>query len=336
MGRPDLRESDMQRRSFILLVSGTVASGLAANAQQKAMPEIGFLGIGSSSGFATEINAFRQGLTDSGWTIGRNVAIEYRWAEGHVDRLPGLASDLIKRNVAVIVTSGGTPAARAAKNATATIPIVFEIGIDPVEAGLVQSFAHPGGNLTGITIATGELNPKRIDLLTDLVPNARVIAMLVNSKNAPAERSITRAQEAAQAKSTQLAVLNAGTEAELEPAFASLAGVHAGALLVGNDPFFYSRRDQLVELAARYRMPAMYEWREFAAIGGLSSYGTSLAGMYRRLGAYLGRVLSGTKPADLPIEQPTRFEWVINLNTARALDLPVPPTLLARADEVIE
>jgi putative ABC transport system substrate-binding protein len=330
------RENDMQRRSFIFLLGGAISSALTAHAQKKALPMIGFLGIGSPAGFAREVAAFLQGVKDSGWTIGENVAIEYRWAEGQAERLPELAGELVKRNVALIVTSGGTPAARAAKTATATIPIVFETGIDPVEAGLVRSFAHPDGNLTGITIATGELNPKRIDLLADLVPNARVIAMLVNSKNIPSERFMSRAQEAAQAKSVQLAVLKAGSETEFETAFASLAGVQAGALLVGNDPFFYSRRDQLVDLAARYRMPAMYEWREFTAIGGLSSYGTSIVGMYRRLGSYAGRVLSGEKPADLPIEQPTKFEWVINLNTAKALGLTVPLTLLARAGEVIE
>jgi ABC-type uncharacterized transport system substrate-binding protein len=326
----------VRRRELIIIAGCALAWPLTALPQQKQMPVIGFLGVGSPGGFAAEVEAFERGLKDGGWAIGQNVTIEYRWAEGAFDRLPGLAAALVDRGVSVIATSGGALAARAAKNATATIPIVFETGIDPVEGGLVQSFARPAGNLTGITIATGELNPKRLDLLSELVPDARVIAMLVNPENAQTKRLAPLAEEAARAKGIELPLLKAAADAEFEPAFASLTGLHARALLVGNDPFFYSRRERLVSLAARYTVPAIYEWREFAAIGGLASYGTSLAAMYRRFGAYVARILAGAKPGDLPIEQPTKFEFVVNMRTAKALGLTVPPSLLARADEVIE
>lgn len=326
----------MQRRNFLALSAGTILSPIVASAQLKVIPAIGFLGIGSLGGFAGEVAAFQRGLKDGGWTAGENVLVEYRWAEGHFDRLASLAAELVERQVAVIATSGGVLAARAAKNATETIPIIFETGIDPVEAGLVHSFSHPGGNLTGITIATGQLNPKRLDLLSELVPDARVIAMLVNPSNSQTQRLASFAQQAAQVKGIRLPLLQAAGEGEFEAVFASLAGLHAGALLVGNDPFFYSRREQLVALAARYAVPAIYEWREFAAIGGLASYGTSLTAMYRLFGAYVGRVLDGAKPADLPVEQPTKFEFVINLQTAKTLGLTVAQSLLARADEIIE
>lgn len=326
----------MQRRRFITLFGTAVCWPLTALAQQKAMPLIGFLGVGSLHGFAAEVSAFNEGLKDSGWIEGQNVRIEYRWAEGDFNRLPSLAAELVSRKAAVIATSGGALAAHAAKNATATIPIIFETGVDPIEAGLVQSFARPGGNLTGITIATGELNPKRLDLLSDLVPSARAIAMLVNPNNSQTNRIVTVAQQAAHAKGIQLPVLKAGAEDDFEPAFASLGPLHAAALLVGNDPFFYTRREQLVAFAARYAVPAIYEWREFAAAGGLASYGTSLVAMYRRFGVYVARMLAGAKPADLPVEQPTKFELVINLRTAKTLGLTVPQSLLAQADEVIE
>jgi putative tryptophan/tyrosine transport system substrate-binding protein len=327
----------LSRRDLVAVLGvAAMVRPLVAYAQKAPMQVVGFLGAGSPSGFAAEVAAFQQGLKGTGWTVGQNVTIEYRWAEGHFDRLPGLAKELVDLNVAVIATSGGALAARAAKNATATIPIVFETGIDPIEAGLIKSFSHPGGNLTGITIATGELNPKRLDLLTELVPDARVIAILVNPNNSQTDHMLRAAQQAARAKGIRLAVVEARTEDEFEPAFVSLAPMHAGALLVGNDPFFYTRREQLVSLAARFAVPAIYEWREFAAIGGLASYGTSLADMYRRFGAYVGRMLGGAKPADLPVEQPTKFELVINLKTAQALGLTFPPALLARADEVIE
>lgn len=305
-------------------------------AQQRALPVIGFLGIGSEKGFAPQVAAFDRGLRDTSWVLGQNVTIVTRWAEGRFDRLPGLAGELVASGVNVIAASGGARAARAAKEATAMIPIVFEVGVDPVEAGLVASFARPGGNLTGITIATGELNPKRLDLLSELVPGARTVALLVNPNNANMQRLLPIVQDAAEAKRLQLSILTAGAESEFEPAFASMVRAHAEALLVHNDPFFFSHREALVAFAARYAVPAMYEWREFVEIGGLASYGTSLIGMYRRFGMYVGRVLSGAKPADLPIEQPTKFELVINMKTAKALGLAVPQSLLARADEVIE
>jgi putative ABC transport system substrate-binding protein len=264
------------------------------------------------------------------------VTIDYRWAEGHRDRVPGLAGGLAASGVSVIATSGGTLPARAAKEVSATIPIVFEVGVDPVETGLVSSFAHPGGNLTGITIATGDLNPKRLDVLSELVPDTRVIAVLANPNNATMQRLLPTVQDAARVKGLRLPVVQAGAESEFEAAFASLAKANAGALLVINDPFFFSRREGLVALAAHYAMPAMYEWREFVEAGGLASYGTSITGMYRRFGMYVGRVLSGAKPSDLPIEQPTKFELVLNLKTANALGLTIPQTILARADEVIE
>ena len=324
------------RRRELLLLAGAMAAAGPLRAQQKAMPVIGFLGNTSLDPNSPFMAAFRQGLSETGYVEGQNVAIQYRWAEDRYDRLPALAADLVAHKVDVIVTSGGVTSALAAKNATSTIPIVFEIGVDPVERGLVASFARPGGNLTGVTILTAELNPKRFELLSELVPQAGVIALLVNPNNASAERVIRDVQEAARAKGVQLDILKAGAEDEFETAFASLVQLQAGALLIGNDPFFFSRRDQLVALAARHAVPAMYEWREFAAAGGLISYGTSLAGMNRRAGAYVGRILAGARPADLPVQQPTNFELVINLKTAKALGLTVPQSILARADEVIE
>ena len=326
----------MRRRELLLRLAGAMAAARPLRAQQKAMPVIGFLGNTSLDPNSPFMAAFRQGLSETGYVEGQNVAIQYRWAEDRYDRLPALAADLVAHKVDVIVTSGGVTSALAAKNATSTIPIVFEIGVDPVERGLVANFARPGGNLTGVTILTAELNPKRFELLSELVPQAGVIALLVNPNNASAERVIRDVQEAARAKGVQLDILKAGAEDEFETAFASLVQRQAGALLIGNDPFFFSRRDQLVALAARHAVPAMYEWREFAAAGGLISYGTSLAGMNRRAGAYVGRILAGARPADLPVQQPTNFELVINLKTAKALGLTVPQSILARADEVIE
>jgi len=264
------------------------------------------------------------------------VAVEYRWAEGHEDRLAALAADLVTRKVDVIATSGGTLAAMAAKNATSTIPIIFEVGADPVASGLVASYSRPGGNMTGVSILTADLNPKRFELLSELLPHATAIAILVNPKNFGAGRIEADLQEAARAKSLSLHILKAVGEHEFDGAFATLTQSRAGGLLIANDPVFFSRRAQLVLLAARYAIPTMYEWREFTEIGGLISYGTTLADMNRRKGTYVGRILAGTKPVDLPIVQPTKFELVINLKTARALGLTVPQTLLARADEVIE
>jgi putative tryptophan/tyrosine transport system substrate-binding protein len=277
------------------------------------------------------VAAFHAGLSETGYVEGQNLAIEYRWAEDQYDRLPALAADLVSRKVDLIVaTSGGRAPALAAKNATSTIPIVFAMGADPVAYGLVASLARPGGNITGFSILVRELMPKRLELLSELVLRARVIAVLVNI-----ERNIGDMQQAARAKGVQLQILKAGTEGEIDAAFATLVRLHAGALVVG-DPFYLNRREQLVALAARHAVPAIYDWREYVVAGGLISYGTSLTDVYRQVGNYAGRILKGAKPADLPVQQPTTFELVVNLKTAKALGLTVPPSILARADEVIE
>jgi putative ABC transport system substrate-binding protein len=300
------------------------------------MPVIGYLSGGVADAYTSFVAAFQQGLSEAGYVEGQNVAIEYRWAEGNYDRLPALAVDLVGRKVDVIATSAGDGSAFAAKTATSTIPIVSVLGGDPVERGLVTSFARPGGNLTGVSLMRGELTPKRLELISELVPQAGVIALLVNPNLTSAERVMRDVQVAARAKGIQLQILKAGTESEIDAAFAAPAQLHAGAFLVGADPFFFSRREQLVALAARRAVPAIYEGREFTAAGGLVSYGASIAGVYRQVGIYAGKILKGAKASDLPIEQPTRFELVINLTTAKALGLTVPPSILARADEVIE
>jgi putative ABC transport system substrate-binding protein len=318
------------------VLAGAAAYPLLAGAQQKAMPVIGYLSSsGSPDSTAPSLAAFREGLSATGNVEGQNVAIEYRWAEGHYDRLPALAADLVGRKVDVIAT-GGMPSALAAKSATSTIPIVFLIGTDPVELSLVKSLARPSGNLTGVTMIATELMPKRLELLSELVPRARMIALLVNPNNASAEPQSRDVQEAARAKGVQLPILKAGTESEIDAAFVSLVQLHAGALVVGTDSLFISRREQLVALAARHAVPAIYEFRDFAADGGLISYGPSLTAGFRQVGINTGRILAGAKPADLPVQQPTTFELVVNLKTAKALDLTVPPSILARADEVIE
>ncbi len=328
------RGDRMRRREVMLLLGGAMAAARALRAQQKAIPVIGYLSSESPGPSAPLVAAFHQGLSETGYVGGQNVAIEYRWAEGSYDRLPGLAADLVGRKVDVILT-GGTPSALAAKSATSTIPVVFIVG-DAVAAGLVPSLARPGGNLTGVSMLTFELMPKRLELLSELVPQAVVIALLVNPNSPAAERIMRDVQEAARAKGVQLHILKAGTEGEIDAAFASLVQLQAGALLVGTDPFFNSRREQLVALASRHAVPANYEWREFAAAGGLISYGPSLRANNRQVGIYVGKILKGAKPADLPVQQPTTFELVVNLNTAKALGLTVPPSILARADEVIE
>jgi putative tryptophan/tyrosine transport system substrate-binding protein len=322
----------MRRRELMMLLAGGLTVARPLRAQQKAMPVIGFLN-GTSPGAAVPfVAAFHEGLSETGYVEGQNVAIEDRWAEDRYDRLPALAGDLVGRKVDVIAAFGNV-AALAAKSATSTIPIVFSSGDDPVELGLVASLARPGGNLTGVSIQVNELMPKRLELLSDLVPQARVIALLVNPNNTSVERMM---REAARAKGVQLLILKASTESEIDAAFATLVELQADALLVGADPFFTNRRNQLVALAARHPVPTIYEWREFAAAGGLISYGPSRTGTWRQVGIYAGKILKGAKPADLPVEQPTKFELVVNLKTAAALGLTIPPSILARANEVIE
>jgi putative ABC transport system substrate-binding protein len=319
----------------MVLVGGAMAVARPLLAQQKAMPVIGFLSPGSLGLAAPNVTTFLRGLDESGYVEGLNVTIEYRWAEGRYDRLPLLATDLVGRGVDVI-TAIGTPSAFAAKSATSMIPIVFSSGTDPVADGLVAGLARPGGNLTGVSFLFVELHPKRLELLSELVPQAGVIALLVNPKFPGAERQTRDVQEAARAKRVQLPILKASTGNEIDIAFATLVQLQAGALLVGSDPFLSSRRDQLVALASRHAVPAIYEGREFTASGGLISYGPSFTVINRQLGIYAGKVLKGAKPSDLPVQQPTTFELVINLKTAKALGLTVPQSILARADEVIE
>jgi putative ABC transport system substrate-binding protein len=325
----------MKRREIITLLCGAAMWPPAARAQQKTMPVIGYLGGGSPGPSAPFVAALRQGLGESGYVEGQNVAIEYRYAEGHDDQLPALAADLVGRKVDAIVATGGS-APRAAKAASPTIPIVFAIGGDPVAAGLVASLARPGGTVTGVSWLAGELNPKRFELIFEVVPRAKVIALLVNPNSGATERMLRDLQEPARAKEVQLLILKASSESELDAAFASLVQGHAGALVVQAEPFINSRRQQIVALAARHAIPAIYGIREYATSGGLISYGASLTAVYRQAGIYTGRILKGTKPADLPVQQSTIFELVVNLKAAKALGLTVPPSILSRADEVIE
>jgi putative ABC transport system substrate-binding protein len=324
----------MRRRELMLLLGGAMAAARALRAQQKAMPVIGYLGLNSPGTSASFVGAFQKGLGETGYVEGLNVAIEYRWAEGQYDRLPTLAADLVGRKIDVIVTVG-TPSSLAAKSATSTIPIVFSVG-DPVGNGLVTSLARPIGNLMGVSILTVELMPKRLELLSELVPQADLIALLVNPNNATTERSMRDVQDAARAKGVQLHILKAATESEIDAVFATLVQLQAGALLVGTDSFFFSRREQLVALASRHAIPAIYESRQFPVAGGLISYGPSQTAASRQVGIYVGKILKGARPADLPVEQPTTFELVVNLGTATALGLTIPPSILARADDVIE
>src|SRR4051812_613275 len=324
----------MKRREIITLLCSAAMWPLAARAQQKAMPVIGYLGAGSPGPSAPFVAAFHKGLAEAGYVEGKNVAIEYRFAEGRDDQLPVLAADLIGRKIDVIVTFGGG-APRAAKAASQTIPIVFAIGGDPVAIGLVASLARPGGNVTGVSWLGGELTSKRLEVVSELVPHARAIALLVNPNN-PQTRMMGEMQEAARAKGVQLPILYAGSESEIEAAFASLGHGTADALVVTAEPFINSRREQVVALAARHAVPAIYGIREYAVAGGLISYGPSLSAAYRQVGIYAGTILKGAKPADLPVQQPAIFELVVNLNTAKALGLTVPPSILSRADEVIE
>jgi putative tryptophan/tyrosine transport system substrate-binding protein len=322
----------MNRRELILLLAGAITAARPLRGQQKAMPVIGYLSSTSPGTASTYLTSLRQGLSDTGYVEGQNVAIEYRWAEGHYDRLSALAADFVGRKVDVIIAPN-INAALAAKSATSTIPIVFVTG-DAVREGLVASLARPGGNLTGFSVLT-ELYPKRLELLSELVPEAKVIALLANPDHPNNESMIRDVQEASRAKGVQLAILKAGNESELDATFAGLGQLQAGGLVVGPDAFFASRRDQLAALAAHYAAPAIYFRRDFVEAGGLISYGTSVPAVFRQVGIYASRILKGEKPADLPVQQPTTFELVVNLKTAKALGLTVPPSILARV-EVIE
>ena len=329
----------MRRRDFLSLVGGVAALRplAVARAQQPAMPVVGFLGSASPEQWSTRLLAFHRGLSKMGYIEGRDVAIEYRWAEGHNDRLPALAADLVRRQVTVIAAVGGTPAALAAKAATTTIPIVFEIASNPIELGLVASLARPGGNVTGITTLNAEVEPKRLELLHELVPTATIVALLVNPTNPALAQSSTKVLQASARKlGLQSNVLQASTDNDFDAVFARMVELKAGALVLGADPLFTSHFQQLAELALRHALPAVYEFREFAAAGGLLSYGTSLTDTFDLAGSYTGRILKGDRPADLPVQQATKVELMINLKTAKAFGITVPLSLLGRADEVIE
>jgi putative tryptophan/tyrosine transport system substrate-binding protein len=327
----------MQRREFITLLGGTAAAWpLAARAQQRLAPRIGYLSGFASGAFPQALGAFREGLDETGYAEGQNLAIEYRWAEGQYDRLPALAADLVSRKVDLIAASGGDLAARAAKSATSTIPIVFTSGDDPVVTGLVSSIARPSGNLTGVSLFVVELHAKRLELMTELVPKIRAVALLVNPNNPQTERVVHATEAAARVKGLQLHVLKAADENEIATAFASLAALQVSALVQQADPFFIQRRNQLALLAARYAIPAIYEGRQFVEAGGLMSYGINIPEMYHQLGTYCGRILKGEKPSDLPVMQPTKFQLVVNLTAAKVIALTVPESFLLRADEVIE
>jgi putative ABC transport system substrate-binding protein len=327
----------MQRRKFITLIGGAAAAWpLAARAQQTVLPVVGFLNSASPQPWEKYVAGFRAGLKEAGYVDGQNVTIEFRWAEGRYDRLPGMAADLVRRKVAVLVATGGAPSVVAAKAATSTIPIVFTSGSDPVRSGFVTSLNRPGGNTTGVNFFVFVLEGKRLGLLRALIPGVQLIAVLLNPNRPDHANQVREVQEAARAIGQQIHILLASSESAINAAFATATQLHAGALLVGTDAFFNSQRDKIVALAARHSIPTVYEQRDFALAGGLMSYGTNLANGYRQAGAYVGRILKGEKPGDLPVVQSTKFEFVINLKTAKALGLTVPEGLLNAADEVIE
>jgi putative ABC transport system substrate-binding protein len=326
----------MQRRKFIALLGGAAAWPLAARAQQPALPVIGFLSSASPDLYANRLRAFRQGLKEAGYVEGQNVAIEYRWAEGQNNRLPALAAELVQRHVDVIAAAGGTPSAVAAKAATATIPVVFGVAVDPVKIGLVASLNRPGGNLTDITNLNVEVGPKRLELLRELIPTATNIAVLVNPTSPIAEPFARAMQAAARTLGQQVYVLQASAEQDFDKVFADLVRMRAGALVISPDVFFNTEIEQLAVLSLRHAVPAIFQYREFAAAGGLISYGSDETEYYRLIGIYAGRILKGEKPAELPVVQSTKVEMILNLKTAKALGITVPLPLLGRADEVIE
>jgi putative ABC transport system substrate-binding protein len=326
----------LRRRDFITLFAGAATWALPVRAQNSAVPLVGFLHVAAAKPFAHIVAGFSQGLKETGYTEGQNVAIEFRWAEGQVSRLPEMAAELVNRRVAVLVTGGGEAAAFAAKTATSTIPIVFNIGNDPVKVGLVTSLSRPDGNITGVNILTTELEAKRLGLLHQIVPTASTVAHLVNPTYPPTQINISDVAAAARVMGLQIIVLEASTEGEINAAFAAVIQKRAGALLVGADPFFNGRRDQIVTLAARYTIPAIFEQREFVLAGGLMSYGTNIADAYRQMGIYTGRILKGEKPAELPVVQSAKFQLTINLKIAQSLGLTPSSGLVSIADELIE
>ena len=329
----------LRRREFIALAGAAAAANfwpLGARAQQPAMPVIGYLGAQSPAAFASRVAAFRQGLGEAGYAEGRNVAIEFRWAEGRHDRLSGLAADLVARHVAVIVAPGGAPAALAAKSATTSIPIVFEMGADPIAIGLVASLARPGGNLTGVSSLNVEVTPKRLEILHEAIPTGAVVAVLLNPTSPTADSQFKQLQEAARTLALQLHVLHASTEADFDKVFATLLQLRPKGLVVASDTFFATHSEQLAALTARHAMPAIHQSRDFALAGGLMSYGGSFAESHRQAGVYTGRILKGDKPADLPVQQVTKVELLINLKAAKTLGVTFPLALSGRADQVIE
>jgi putative ABC transport system substrate-binding protein len=326
----------MKRREFITLVAGTAAAWPFAASAQQPIPIVGFVHTGEAKPNAGFVAAFSQGLKDAGHVEGQTVSIEYRWADGHLERIPALVLELVRRPVAVLLTGGGDVPPLVAKGATATIPIVFVIGDDPVASGLVASLNRPGGNVTGATIIASELGPKRVEMTFELLPHVSAVAILLNPNNPQSAIDSDNTQEALRAKRKEIRVLHASNREEIDAAFAALPELKIGALLLIPDPLFQSSRAQIIALAARHSVPTMYYTSTYAASGGLVSYGASFAEMYRQMGGYVGKILKGTKPADLPVLQPSKFELVINLKTAKALGLTVPPSLLSRADEVIE